>query len=739
LERGKKMKKKILINLILFVSFNVLQINNVFPWDNEVTHRDLSKYAADRSSLGKDKGDYLRNVGFNLGLDEVLIWRGENWTATRWLQAGADFEDKSDWGFPAFGTTRSVNHFHNPLKPWGQAGLDDWFILHYTGESSLLWAQDGVRQENYIEGDWSWQKVRDYYYFALTATSDAERQANFAKTFRGLGHQIHLIQDAAQPDHVRNDAHPEDSMGLSYGIGIEKWAKREFQFIKSLASGPFFPQVPLNTSYGGLVPITELFDADRYNGGNPSASLAQGISEYTNANFFSDDTIFAAEVHNVDHRHYFPYPKKSSTDLDDYLAWNKLPETVMGEDGLPETAFWIKKITDGETIEHFLKPLYLSNNIKEIVGVGSLYYRAFYRDERCHEDYAQKLIPRAVGYSAGLLNYFFRGKLEVTAVPVFNKNMIIYLRAKIKNLTPNETMKDGTFTITYSYRPTGRNPDGSEDIWARTPAVVSGTLEYGGDDQHPVEDTVINFLLPTPIPKESYDSAKFTLAFSGTLGNEVGAVIGKVLTLGEVKFNEEWDNGLTANNNWGHVEYNVFGWNPNNGTTTNTIVGDTLIKENNRYMGSVSARVNESFVDYDYNNGQFRDKLPILVTEDTYVQFKIDAMSINQIPPAPPGYSNHWQALILHFSNGLSLQYFQAGQGMYTGPNTVYLTFQLGLVIVDNIYDMFRSAGITIPEPLNLEGISFLQQLFMLDEPSTVYHRQYMEIDSIRIIEGKKQ
>lgn len=27
--------------------------------------------------------------------------------------------------------------------------------------------------------------------------------------FRGLGHQIHLIQDMAVPEHVRNDAHPE--------------------------------------------------------------------------------------------------------------------------------------------------------------------------------------------------------------------------------------------------------------------------------------------------------------------------------------------------------------------------------------------------------------------------------------------------------------------------------------------------------------------------------------------------
>jgi hypothetical protein len=729
------MKKRIFLNGTLSILFIIIFSIDVLSWDNGATHRDLSESAAKKSVLSDTKGDYLGTLGFTEGLSEYLRWGASEKTVGKWLAEGADLEDKSDWSFPVLGTTRSVNHFHNPLKPWSQAGLDDWCIFHYTGASSLLWAQDGTKQQSYIEGDWSWQKIRDYYYLALTSTSDAERQANFAKTFRGLGHQIHLIQDAAQPDHVRNDAHPEDSMGLGYGIGIEKWAKREFQFINSLASGPFFPQVPFNTSYAGLVPITELLDADKYDGGNPSVSLAQGISEYTNANFFSDDTIFAAEVHDVGDRHYFPYPKKSSTDLDDYLAWNKLPETVLGEDGLPDTAFWIKKIADGETIEHFLKPLYLSNNIRETVGVGNLFYRTFYRDEKCHEDYAQKLIPRAVGYSAGLLDYFFRGKLQVAAVPVFQKNTIVYLRAKIKNLTPNETMKDGIFTLTYSYRPTGS----TEDIWAQAPLVSSGTLEYGGDNQNPVGDTVIDFPLPTPIPKENYDSAKFTLAFWGTLGNEVGAVIGKSLPLGEVKFSEEWDNGLTGNHNWGHVEFNVFGWNPNNGTTSNTIVGDTLIKENNRNMWSMSARVNESFVDYYYNNGEFRDNLPILITPDTYLQFKIDAMSINQIPPAPPGSTSHWQAMILHFNNSLTLQYFQEGQGVYMGPHTVELTFPLGLVTMDNIYDVFKRAGITIPEPLYLEGISFLQQLFNLSEPSTVDHRQYMEIDSVRIVEGKKQ
>jgi hypothetical protein len=40
-------------------------------------------------------------------------------------------------------------------------------------------------------------------------------------------------------------------------------------------------------------------------------------------------------------------------------------------------------------------------------------YRTFFLDELCHQDYAEKIVPRAVGYSAALLDYFFRGTLSI--------------------------------------------------------------------------------------------------------------------------------------------------------------------------------------------------------------------------------------------------------------------------------------------------------------------------------------
>jgi hypothetical protein len=435
----------------------------------------------------------------------------------------------------------------------------------------------------------------------------------------------------------------------------------------------------------------------------------------------------------------------------------------IAEDNVVELDLWISKDKDGELIDHFVKPIYFSNELRrsslDDYAKQNILRRTFYQDEVCFIDYVKKLAPRAVGYSAGLLNYFFRGELQVTAIPVVYKNGIQSLEVRIKNKTPTkETMKDGYFVLTYRYTPTGGKEDGSEDkfglAWANYPnaaEALNDQLKYADDKQKPEDqdEKVIDFLIPDPIPLENSKSLKFTLAFKGNLGKYVGdtfetyerdAVIGKVLTPGEIKFEEEWDNGLNGNRTWAHTDFNLFDQNLANGSTSNVIVGDSLVKDNIRNAGYKTARVNGSFVSTQYNNGEFRDKLPIKITPDTYIEFKIDEMWINQIPPAPPGYTNHWQGLMLRFNNGLGIQYYTQGQGVYLGPNVVYAEFDLNLIIVNNIYQLFKRAEIPIPAgDMYLEVINFVQQLFDLDHPSEVEHHQHMKIDSIRIIEGKQQ
>lgn len=559
----------------IIIIFSFVFSNNALSWDGN-THKQLSEYGADSSVLSMAKGDYLKGIGFIKGINTKLKWGSEK-TVKEWLAVGAELEDAGNLWQLATKQSRSYNHFHNPVKqfPWTDAGLDDWIFLppfHTTGQSSILWAQDGVNQENFPERNWSWQKVRDYYYLALTLSADSVRQENFAKTFRGLGHQMHLVQDTSVPDHVRNDAHPEDAMfGNSpvYGSAyFESWAKEKEIFIRCLLEkhsylppdilskcqqygidesvnlDDYFPAVSFNISYNGLSPTTQLFDAEEYNGSNPSISLTQGLSEYTNANFFSEDTIFAAERYSADNGHYFPYPKSTSTDLQNYLAGTKPEETVVAEDGDTDTGIWISKNADGENVEHFVRTGKLTKWFYNIFGEGELFYKTFYRDDKCHEDYAQNLIPRAVGYSAGLLNYFFRGTLEITAPDSYvysitdgsiNPQQFTKIKAKVMNTTPNEEIKNGILQAVARYKII---PNYSPDLSNYPPdgdAMKVVGYSYSVSEQRTLTSEEITSLntQPTeftfdftknPIPAGITD-LYLQVIFKGTLGNEADNAI----------------------------------------------------------------------------------------------------------------------------------------------------------------------------------------------------------------------
>ena len=269
------MYKKIILLLFIFFSFCSL---NTWAWNDERTHYDLSIKTSEHSIISLTGGDYLKNLGFSKNIEEKFTLNGETKLVKEWIGEGAIEEDAG-----SVFTAYYYNHFHNPRFSWDQAGLKTYYPW-INDMSSLLWAQDS-------SNEWSWQKTRDYYRLALTSQTSTERETNFAKTFKGLGHIIHLIQDSAQPAHVRNDPHPLDAWGIV--PQFENWAKdpKNLTIVSSFISNPVFPAVSLNTSVGGYLAITQLWDTDQYNGTNPPAGTNIGISEYTNANFLSEEIV----------------------------------------------------------------------------------------------------------------------------------------------------------------------------------------------------------------------------------------------------------------------------------------------------------------------------------------------------------------------------------------------------------------------------------------------------------------
>lgn len=161
----------------------------------EKTHEAINQFIAQNTVNGFSLDTYLKNnLGFKAGRNDFLNGidaegNSKNKQIFWWLGYGGEQEDRpgSYTDYILNKPTRSVNHFHNPRKPWDQAGLNDTFLLKtFTGQSQVLWAQNLNQNPG---GKWSWQNAREYFYIALTgkdfsgtqvATNQADREKYFA-------------------------------------------------------------------------------------------------------------------------------------------------------------------------------------------------------------------------------------------------------------------------------------------------------------------------------------------------------------------------------------------------------------------------------------------------------------------------------------------------------------------------------------------------------------------------------
>ena len=249
----------------------------------------------------------LRDVlGYPGGLQTQLGDR----VVQAWINMGGELEDD---GSALTGSGRFYRHFHDPLQPWNAAGL----TFRRPNESSVRWMQNRDQASTGAAGgNWSWHDARRMYYQALTEPDPVRREALLAATFRALGQIMHLVVDASNPDHARNDPHPLPSVRFIGGLfwNYDKWVQSqhgapgsdvERAFVTRLLSNPIGPdpsilQIPIPGREPANVPIARLIDTDAYNGSNPSvtfnaaapsAPAAIGLAEIANANFFSENTL----------------------------------------------------------------------------------------------------------------------------------------------------------------------------------------------------------------------------------------------------------------------------------------------------------------------------------------------------------------------------------------------------------------------------------------------------------------
>ncbi len=342
----------------------LLPLTNVWAWEVN-THRELTEQAINIKEA--ELNAYLIN---NLGLEGGLNASVEGGSPRDLMIQGSDREDNAP---------RYLRHFHEPITNRG--------LLNGTFDSSINWSlRAGGDQE------WSWNDAREYYFKALTSETKADRDIYWGKTFRALGQVMHLLQDSANPSHVRADLHPFDD-------GLHDYM--ESRSVGSyIGSGIFSPDLSM-LEQGGATrpePLSNLFDRNIYSGFNPQATLGAniGVTEYSSANFFSDDTIPGqGSIFNADIRYPTVIELVPAPNPSPYLSLPRL-----GSAAFPGSR--AAKLTGNQAVAKFL----ITNAQLDLLGQLAL-------DDAVYDAQAQNLIPRAVGYSAAVLNYFFRGELMV--------------------------------------------------------------------------------------------------------------------------------------------------------------------------------------------------------------------------------------------------------------------------------------------------------------------------------------
>lgn len=483
------MKRIVIISLILLLKLNV------YAYDNEKVHQLINENASLRSSNFITTMKVLGFTGNSPSeIIELNVVNGKK--IKDWFRDGAKEED--------IPLVRSYYHFHDPTKAWDKAGLDDYVlgILHVTGDSSVLWTQnpdqkyiasDGTVYD--VNGTWSWPKARDYYYQALISTDKTLREQNLAFAFRALGQTMHLLADSAVPEHVRNEEH-------AFGWHYEKWCEQNSTTLNATATVIDY-SITNNSLISGLVPITNFWDTMPLPGYNLNPI---GLSEYTNFNFLGRDTIFKN----------YTYPQKPNTL---YL------EPVIAEDGTTDyRVYFSGETSDSQNINHLASTGYLWSELSTVYP-DNIDDSRFNLDDKSFEDYASILVNKAVGYSAGLLNYFFRGGIETCPQKITDSaGNIAGAKLKVRNLTSNEILGPGKLIISYQYKPSGS----SEFIYGLSNEVSLN--ESISSDLESILEYTFNF--NTTVPKDA-QAVRFVLVFRGTLGHETDSVIGSELQLGQ--------------------------------------------------------------------------------------------------------------------------------------------------------------------------------------------------------------
>ena len=392
-----------------------------------------------------------------------------------WLMFGAIREDDNPSEDPptpqdvAPGLNRPLNHFFDPIfnRALEVPGLilvegdihknPDWAIGTFDSFA------DPNTPEPQRKNHFTILDAREAMFRALTlltyngtgypaiaagadaATKQQWRQAYWATAFRALGDVLHLNQDMAQPQHTRNEPHsgklcPSSQICVPGHTSVyEKYINARALLQTSFSSGhPFnapltMPAMPLSISSYPIPSFEKYTDYWSTAPGN-QAVHGKGLADYSNRGFFTAAKNFESTE--------YPSPSRNPSS---YVIASLVPTRWDGSastDSTPTHVYYGEVADAWQQSSTANVPLTTYSLWDQFVRAQSS-APAYSLNRLNYDAMANLLLPRAVAYSAGLINFFFRGRIDIELPDegVFaladhaSDEGFTMLRAKVRNTT----------------------------------------------------------------------------------------------------------------------------------------------------------------------------------------------------------------------------------------------------------------------------------------------------------------
>jgi len=315
--------------------------------------------------------------------------------------------------------------------------------------------------------------------------------------FRAVGQVMHLLEDTTQPQHVRNEQHLE---GTIWQSTIEIYGN---DHVRQLNYGD---GSMLDWRGAGFIKLEDFWDRHLYNGTSsqplidnedptkPTSTL--GLAEWCNGNFLGERHTYA-EFFDKTSIKYYPFPSLTNT-TQPQLKPGNLAGTVIDSitlrNHMTGDRVYISKTGAGVPVTHHSALNYLAVQNTPRLGGLQMQVGLTIHDDNVLSNYHDIFIPKAVKYSAGLLDYFFRGTIDVGLIG-YDTNTMQYTNLIVN--TSGQDFYGGAFYLLLE-------TNGVRILIQSN--SLSGTIASGAST---------NMIFPGPLPT---NQSKLFLVYQGTIG-----------------------------------------------------------------------------------------------------------------------------------------------------------------------------------------------------------------------------